>query len=254
MLKDKVIIITGAASGMGRAAAFILAKAGAKVLLADRSLEAGEEVAQAVRDTGAAARFCATDVSDEKAVEGMVGSAIATFGRLDGAFNNAGVPAKLRLLPDITTAEYDSVCGVNQTAVFFCMKYEIAAMRQTGGGAIVNTSSAAGQMAVPYAAEYIASKHAVLGLTRAGSAEARFTGVRVNAVLPAATLTPMREQLFKSKNHYGADHAEWAAERHSIGRLGEAEDVARAAEWLLSDESAFINGVCLPVDGGFLAR
>jgi 2,5-dichloro-2,5-cyclohexadiene-1,4-diol dehydrogenase 1 len=133
------------------------------------------------------------------------------------------------------------------------MKYEIAAMRQTGGGAIVNTSSAAGQMAVPYSGEYIASKHGVIGLTRAGSAEARFTGVRVNAILPANTMTPMIEQLSTAANFFGESHAEWVAERHSIGRFGQPEDVARAAKWLLSDESAFINGVCLPVDGGFLA-
>jgi NAD(P)-dependent dehydrogenase (short-subunit alcohol dehydrogenase family) len=109
-------------------------------------------------------------------------------------------------------------------------------------------------MAVPYSGEYIASKHGVIGLTRAGSAEARFTGVRVNAILPANTQTPMVEQLAKDANFFGESHAEWVAERHSIGRFGQPEDVARAAKWLLSDESAFINGVCLPVDGGFLAR
>lgn len=254
MLEDKVIIITGAASGMGRAAAFIFAKAGAKVLLADRSVEAGQEVAQAVRNAGGAAHFCETDVSDERAVEAMVAAAVDVFGRLDGAFNNAGVPSKLKLLPDITSAEYSSVRAVNEDGVFFCMKYEISVMRLTGGGAIVNTSSAAGQMAVPYSGEYIASKHAVIGLTRAGSAEARLTGVRVNAILPATTLTPMIEQLNKDKNFFNDEHADWVAERHSIGRFGQPEDVARAAKWLLSDESAFINGVCLPVDGGFLAR
>ncbi len=254
MLEDKAIIITGAASGMGRAAAFIFAQAGARVLLADRTAAAGQEVAQAVRDAGGAARFCETDVSDERAVEAMVAAAVNAYGRLDGAFNNAGVPSKLKLLPDITSAEYNSVRAVNEDGVFFCMKYEILAMRQTGGGAIVNTSSAAGQMAVPYSGEYIASKHAVIGLTRAGSAEARFTGVRVNAILPANTLTPMIEQLRKDKNFFGDTHEEWVAERHSIGRHGTAEDVARAAKWLLSDEAAFINGVCLPVDGGFLAR
>jgi NAD(P)-dependent dehydrogenase (short-subunit alcohol dehydrogenase family) len=254
MLDGKVIIITGAASGMGRSAASIFAAAGAKVLLADRSAEAGKGVAQAVRDAGGAAHFHQTDVSDESAVQAMVAAAIDTFGRLDGAFNNAGVPMQLKLLPDLTRAEYQATCDINQGGVFLCMKYEIDAMRRTGGGAIVNNSSAAGQMAVPYAAEYIASKHAVVGLTRAGSAEARQTGVRVNAILPGNILTPMLDQLNERANFFSADHTAWVAERHSIGRFGQPEDVARAAKWLLSDESAFINGVCLPVDGGFLAR
>ena len=254
MLEGKVIIVTGAASGMGRASAILFAASGAKVLLADRSAEAGEEVAHGIRDAGGAAHFHQTDVSNEKAVEAMVTAAISKYGRLDGAFNNAGVAMRLKLLPDLTSEEYNFVCDVNQTGVFLCMKYEIAAMRKTGGGAIVNTSSAAGQMAVPHAAEYIASKHAVVGLTRAGSAEARETGVRVNAILPGMILTPMIEQLNQGANFYAADHTEWVAERHSIGRFGQPDDIARAAKWLLADESSFINGVCLPVDGGYLAR
>ena len=254
MLEDKVIIVTGGGSGMGRASAVMFSKAGAKVLIADWSEENGQSAAQEIVASGGDAIFLKTDVSSEGDVARMVETAVATFGKLDGAFNNAGLPTRAKLLADLTSADYDKVHGVNERGVFLCMKYEISVMRHTGGGAIVNTSSCGGQMATSYGAEYFASKHAVVGLTRSGAAEAGITGVRVNAILPGMILTPMIEQL-SSDPHFAASlESSGNNDRHSIGRFGMPDDIAKAAKWLLSDESAFINGVNLPVDGGFLAR
>jgi NAD(P)-dependent dehydrogenase (short-subunit alcohol dehydrogenase family) len=253
MLKDKVLIVTGGSSGMGQAASIMFAADGAKVLVVDRS-EKGTATAGEIVRAGGIAIFQQADISDEGAVERMVATAISEFGRLDGAFNNAGVAPLLKLLPELDSSEYDRVMGINERGVFLCMKYQIMAMRKTGGGAIVNNSSTAAEMALPRGAEYVSSKHAVMGLTRAAAAEARYTGVRVNAVLPGMILTPMVEELMKSADFIGKSAEESQKERHSIGRFGQPEDVAYAARWLLSDESTYINGVGLPVDGGFLAR
>jgi 2,5-dichloro-2,5-cyclohexadiene-1,4-diol dehydrogenase 1 len=177
---------------------------------------------------------------------------VERFGRLDGAFNNAGIPMHFKLLPDLTSQEYDKVTGVHERGVFLCLKYEIAAMRQSGGGAIVNTSSTGGQTALPFMAEYVAAKHGILGLTRAAASEARNTDVRVNAVLPGLIATPALASA--GEDYANSPEMKIIVERHSIGRIGQPEDVARAVKWLLSDESAFVNGVALPVDGGYLAR
>lgn len=254
MLQNKVIIVTGGGSGMGRASALMFAVEGAKVLVADWSDDSGQSTVDEIIEAGGIAIFLKTDVSKEEDVKRMVESALDNFGTLDGAFNNAGIPTRAKLLPDLTCAEFDIVHGINERGVFLCMKYEIEAMRQRGGGAIVNTSSCGGQMATPYGSEYFASKHAVIGLTRSGAAEAGLTGVRVNAILPGMILTPMMDQLAQNPNFKASLEASGNNDRHSIGRFGQPDDVAKAAKWLLSDESAFINGVNLPVDGGFLAR
>jgi len=251
VLRDKVIIITGAASGIGAAAARIFAEGGAKLMLADRSGEALEMVRSALEVAGHTVQSVTLDVASEPAVENMVAETIRHYGRLDGAFNNAGITFHSKAIDALSVEEWKRVNDVNSLGAFLCMKYEIAAMRGTGG-AIVNTSSANGVVANPYSAEYVASKHAVLGLTRAGSTEAVETRVRVNAVLPGMIDTPMNEPLMKSdafKAHYDA-----AMARHTIGRFGKPEDVAYAARWLLSDEAAFVNGAALAVDGGYTAR
>jgi NAD(P)-dependent dehydrogenase (short-subunit alcohol dehydrogenase family) len=253
MLEGKVLIVTGGSSGIGQAASIVFAAAGAKVLVVDRSEKGVATVDEIVR-AGGVAVFQEADISDEGAVERTVARAIGEFGRLDGAFNNAGVAPLLKLLPELDSREYDKVMSINERGVFLCMKYQIMAMRKTGGGAIVNNSSTAGEMALPRGAEYVSSKHAVMGLTRAAAAEARYTGVRVNAVLPGMILTPMVDDLMKSDNFVGKSAGDAEMERHSIGRFGQPKDVAYAAKWLLSDESTYINGVGLPVDGGFLAR
>jgi 2,5-dichloro-2,5-cyclohexadiene-1,4-diol dehydrogenase 1 len=251
-LTNKSIIVTGAGSGIGRATAAILAKAGARIIAADMNEESAAQTAAQITATGGTAKSIRVDVSKEADVEAMVQFAVASFGRLDGAFNNAGVQMNNKLVQDLSFAEWSKVIGVNTTGVFLCMKYEIPAMRKTGGGAIVNTSSGNGVVANPYSVEYVASKHGVLGATRGAACEAVVTGVRVNAVLPGMIETPMIEDLLKSpefKPHYDA-----ALARHTIGRFGKPEDVGYAVAWLLSDEAGFMNGAAIAVDGGYTAR
>ena len=254
MLEGRVVIVTGGSSGIGRASAKVFAQAGASVVVADRAEEGGHAVVEEIRRDGGTAIFQRTDISDEASVEAMVTAAVAAHGRIDGAFNNAGIEMKLKAFPDLSSDEFDLAYAVNMRGCFLCMKYEIAAMRLTGGGAIVNTASAVGALGVQFAAEYVATKHGVVGLTRAASTEAKETGVRVNTVLPTLTHTPMIDRLAQSAGFVAHDDAEANLKRHTIGRYAEPEDVARAAKWLLSDESAFVNGVLLPVDGGYMAR
>ena len=252
MLKDKVVIVTGAGSGIGLATAVILAQAGAKVVVSGRSAADLEQPIKTVRAAGGQAVAVAADVSKEADVAAMVECAVSSFGRLDGAFNNAGVEMHNKLVDDLDAREWDSVLDVNAKGVFLCMKYEIKAMRKTGGGAIVNNSSMNGVVAIAHSTEYTASKHAVIGATRGAASEARETGVRVNAVLPGLIVTPMIEKLKDDpgfKDHFGR-----ALERHSIGRFGQPEDVGYAVKWLLSDEASFVNGAMLAVDGGYTAR
>ena len=252
MLKDKVIIVTGAGSGIGLATVVILAQAGAKVVVSGLRDAELEEPVKTVRDAGNQAAAIAADVSKEADVMAMVDGALSSFGRLDGAFNNAGIEMHNKLVDDLEADEWDSVLDVNAKGVFLCMKHEIKAMRRTGGGAIVNNSSMNGVVAIAHSTKYTASKHAVIGATRGAASEAREMGVRVNAVLPGLIVTPMIEKL-KDDPGFKDDFGR-ALERHSIGRFGQPDDVGYAVKWLLSDEAAFINGAMLAVDGGYTAR
>lgn len=251
MLDGKVVLLTGAGSGIGRATAIILAEAGASVLVTDYDEASAQETATLIQQAGGSAKAMRVDVTSENDVKAMVAAAVDLFGKIDGAFNNAGVRMRYELLPDLTVSDWDRVADVNMKGVFMCMKYEIEAMRQCGGGAIVNTSSANGLLGSAYCSEYVASKHGVLGLTRGAACETNITHVRVNAVLPGVIVTPMVGELTTSpelKPLYDA-----ALARHSIGRLGRPEDVGYAVKWLLSDESSFVNGAAISVDGGYTA-
>lgn len=252
MLVGKVVIITGAGSGIGRATALLAAKAGAKVLVADVNEKSAAETVELIEKDSGIAKAVRVDVTSETDIVQMIEQAVGAFGQIHGAFNNAGLQSRQKLVEELTESDWDTVMDVNLKGVFLCMKHEIAAMRKTGGGAIVNTSSGDGVVGRAYAVDYVTSKHGVLGLTRSAAAEALITGVRVNAVLPGMTMTPLVEDLLKDPSFQ--KHAEAARERHSIGRFGQPEDVGRAANWLLSDEASFINGACLPVDGGYTAR
>jgi len=252
MLDGKVIVITGAASGIGRAAASLFAEAGARLLLGDWNLEGVEETAQIVSSAGGFAQAHRLDVSDEAQVSTFIEAGVRAYERIDGAFNNAGVTGASKQIDELTAEEWRQVNDVNATGVFFCMKHEIRAMRVRRSGAIVNTSSSNGQIAEPFAAGYVASKHAVVGVTRAAAAEARYTGVRVNAVLPGLILTPMVDGYLEGPGN--EDYLKFATERHTIGRFGRAEEVAYVARFLLSDQASFVNGAAIPVDGGFIAR
>ena len=252
MLENKVIAITGAGSGIGQAAAVLCAEAGAKVVIGDLNEAGLQETKRRIEAAGGQAHVVIVNVSDEDQVIAFVNAAKEVFGRLDGAFNNAGLQMQNKLLQDLTLEEWNRVNDVNSTGVFLCIKHEIALMRETGGGAIVNTSSGNGLVAQPYSSEYVASKHSVVGITRGAASEAAITGVRVNAVLPGMIETPMIADLVKSEEF--KPHYKSALERHTIGRFGTAEDVAYVARFLLSDQSAFMNGAAVAVDGGYTAR
>ncbi|MCK9284041.1 MAG: glucose 1-dehydrogenase [Rhodocyclaceae bacterium] len=252
MLKDKVIIVTGAGSGIGRAASIIFARAGAKVLATDYNEAAVQETAALVGKAGGTAKAMQVDVSKEADVIAMVDFAVKSFGRLDGAFNNAGVPMHGKRVDELSEGEWDRVLDINLKGVFFCMKYETLAMSKSGGGAIVNTASANGLVGNPNSVEYIASKHGVVGITRGAACDAAVTKVRVNAVLPGVIKTAMVNDLLV--NPEMKDFFDTTLARHTVGRLGEPEDIGYAAKWLLSDEASFMNGAAVCVDGGYTAR
>ncbi len=252
MLDGKVIIVTGGASGIGRATALILARAGARVLVTDYNEAGAAETRAMIVASGGEAKSLKANIANENEVIPMVDFAVASFGRLDGAFNNAGIAMHGKRAEELEEKEWDAVLDVNLKGTFFCMKYETLAMKKTGGGAIVNCSSVNGLVGNPNSVEYIASKHGILGLTRGAACDATATRVRVNAVMPAMIDTPMLAGLTTDpelKAFYDTIMA-----RVTVGRIGKPDDVGFAVKWLLSDEATFINGAAICVDGGYTAR
>ena len=250
-LSGKSIVVTGAGGGIGRAASVVLATAGANVVVTDIAEENGRATVDAIRSTGGNANFFRADLSIEQDVQALVERAVSTYGRLDGAFNNAGLEQCAKPLHELTTEQWERALRVDLTSVFWCLKYQVIAMLRTGGGSIVNTASSLGQVAIANASEYIAAKHGVIGLTRAGAAEYGARGIRVNAVLPGIIRTPMIARLTEDPQ-FSAFFGR-LKERHPIGRFGEPEEVGEAVRWLLSDSASFMNGAALSVDGGYLA-
>lgn len=250
-LSGKVIIVTGAASGIGRASAQRIAAAGAKLVASDVNLDAGEGLVRSLTEGGADAIFVQADMGVEADVARLVDTSVQRHGRLDGAFNNAGIVQCGKSLCELTTEEWERALRVDLTGVFWCIKYEALAMLKTGGGAIVNTASSLGQVAIPNAAEYVAAKHGVMGLTRAAAADLGAQGIRVNAILPGIIETPVIESL--SQNDQFRDFLVKLRDRHPIGRFGKPAEIGEAAVWLLSPAASFVNGATLAVDGGYLA-
>lgn len=245
-LTGKVALVTGAASGIGAASALAFAEAGARVAVCDRDLAGAEATAKLIREAGGEACAVAVDVTDAGQVEAMVQTVVATFGRLDCAHNNAGITGASAPTADYDRSQWDLVLAVNLTGVFLCLQQELAAMLRSGGGAIVNTASFSGLVAVPRIPAYVASKHGVIGLTKAAAVEYGRKGIRVNAVCPGSTRTPMVE------GFSGGDAAvqEAMAAASPMRRLAEPEEIARTVVWLCSDEASFVNGHALAVDGG----
>lgn len=251
VLDGKAIIVTGAGGGIGRAACLVLAAAGARLLVTDVSSDMCEDTVKAVRDAGGEAEPHAADLASEEAIAGIVDTAVARFGRLDGAFNNAGVEQCNKPLADLSLAEWDRAIRIDLTAVFLCVKYQVRAMLGTGGGAIVNTASSLGQVGLAGASEYVAAKHGVIGLTRAAGADYGPMGIRVNAILPGITRTPMIARL--SEDPQLSAVFDRLRTRHSMGRFGEPDEIGEGVKWLLSDAASFVNGAAIPVDGGYLS-
>lgn len=245
-LEGKSTIITGAASGIGRAAALAFGKAGARLILADRTEAAGEETAAMVREAGGAAKFLRVDVSDEAQVQAMVAAAVDAYGRLDCAFNNAGVTADQTFTADMSLDYWNNTLAVNLGGVFLCVKHELRAMLAGGGGSIVNTSSGLGLVAQEGCVAYSAAKAGVLALTRSAAIEYARKNVRVNALLPGVTNTGLLAGLSPAA-------IDMVRAKHPLGRIGEPHEVAAAALWLLSDAASFVTASSMVVDGGFMA-
>lgn len=249
LLADKVLLVTGAASGIGRAVALIAAREGARVVVSDRNVEAGEDTAALVRAQGGNAWFLACDVGDPAACAELVARTVGHFGRLDVACNNAGIAGLSQPMADFPLDTWDQVLRTNLSGVFYGMRAQLAAMLQTGGGSIINMASILGAVGFASATAYTAAKHGVLGLTQVAALEYSSQGIRVNAVGPGFIATPM----IRGLQDDGSVHQALLA-AHPIGRLGRAEEVAELVVWLGSDRASFVTGAYLPVDGGYLAR
>jgi NAD(P)-dependent dehydrogenase (short-subunit alcohol dehydrogenase family) len=247
--QGKVVIVTGGSYGIGRAAAIGFAQRGAKVAIADMDDVKGEETLRRIKEAGGDAIFIKTDVSLEADVKAFVEKTVQAFGRLDCAFNNAGIHKDFVSTVSFTVAEWDEMINVNLKSVWLCMKYEIPQMLKQGKGAIVNTSSAAGLVGAPSNPAYPASKHGVVGLTKSTALEFARKGIRVNCVCPGPTRTGMNEALVKSN----PEMVKAMDQKVPMGRIGEPEEVAAAAIFLCSDEASYITGHALPVDGGIVA-
>jgi NAD(P)-dependent dehydrogenase (short-subunit alcohol dehydrogenase family) len=245
---DKVALVTGAASGIGRATALALAAGGARVVVVDSSA-AGTDTVDQIRASGGEAVFARTDVSDARAVSTMVEQAVSTFGRLDIAVNNAAIDPEVEPEASWDEATLDRVLAVNVKGVYLCLKYEIAKMLETGGGAIVNLASAAGLIGVANKPAYSASKHAVIGLTRASALQYASRGISINAVCPGAVDTPMLDG-----NLGDASLKQRVADNHPIGRVATPRDIAAAIVWLCSADANYVTGHALAVDGGLVIQ
>ncbi|MEM7667758.1 MAG: glucose 1-dehydrogenase [Pseudomonadota bacterium] len=252
-LNGKVALVTGGGQGIGRASAELLAREGATVIIANRNEEAGREAEQELVAAGHKVSFVQTDVTRAEDVDELLAFVAQRYGRLDIAFNNAGTMHAAAPVDQIAEREFDRVFDVNVKGVWLCMKAEIPLMLEQESGAIINTASVLGLTAVPNNAAYVASKHAVIGLTKAAALEYGSKGIRINAISPALTNTDMaREGLLNGDTAEEVAAAREAAMRaHPIGRIGEPEDMASAVLWLASTASSFVIGQSINVDGGW---
>lgn len=249
-LEDRVALVTGGSSGIGRACARAFAAEGATIIVGDVSVEDGEETARLIERAGGRATFIRVDVTKASDVAALVRRAVETYGRLDCAHNNAGISGTVAPTAECTEENWDRTIAINLKGVWLCMKYEIRQMlEQGGGGVIVNTAAGAGLTGLAGLPSYVASKHGVIGLTRSAALEYARAGIRVNAVCPGTTATPMVERL-------GTSNAEAMAEILStvpVGRMAAPEEIAAAVVWLCSEAASFVTGHAMVVDGGALA-
>ena len=251
-LDTQVALVTGGASGIGRATALTFARQGAKLIIADMNVDGGQQTVHMITEHGGDATFVQVDVSNATAVEAMIGQAVETYGRLDCAHNNAGIGSRPRvLIHELPEESWDHVIGINLKGVWLCMKYEIIQMLTQGGGALVNTASIMGLVGSwSRSGAYNASKHGVVGLTKTAALEYATSGIRVNAVCPGYIRTPLIEAALTSNPEMEAQ----IIARHPVGRMGRPEEIAEAVVWLCSDAASFVTGHTMTVDGGYVAQ
>ncbi len=248
LLYDKVALVTGGAMGIGKTTAQIFAREGARIVVVDIEAGGGEETVRLIKEAGGDALFVKCDVTKAMEVKAAIKKTVDTYGRLDCAFNNAGIGIPGTTV-ECSEEDWDRVLDVNLKGVWLCMKYELSQMLIQGGGVIVNTSSAGGLIGTPGIAAYTASKHGVVGLTRTAALEHVTAGIRVNAVCPGSVPTPMLDPV--------VNHPEMKAmleSKHPMGRFGTTEEIAEAVVWLCSDRASYVTGVAFPVDGGVTAQ
>jgi NAD(P)-dependent dehydrogenase (short-subunit alcohol dehydrogenase family) len=249
-MKDKVALITGGGSGIGRATALRVARGGVKVMIADYDPDGALKTVAAIKEGGGRADSITADISVTRQVEAIVNKTVETYGRLDYAFNNAGIEGTMADTANYPEDDFDRVIAVNLKAVWLCMKYEIPQMLKNGGGAIVNTASVLGLVGIEQAAAYNAAKHGVVGLTKTAALEFAQKGIRVNCVCPGFIRTKMVERAMDK----GAISEEMMVALEPMGRIGRPEEIAEGVCWLLSDAASFVTGHSMAIDGGFVAR
>ncbi len=246
-MKNKVVIVTGSASGIGAATALLFAKEGASVVVSDLQEEKGREVVKQIEEAGGKASFFKADVSKAEDNEALVNYAIETYGKLDVAVNNAGIGGEANKIADMSLEGWHKVISINLDSIFYGLKYQIPAMQKNGGGSIVNISSILGSVGFMGSAAYVAAKHGILGITKTAALEYSSEKIRINAVGPAFIDTPLLDQL-------DDELKQQLVSMHPIGRFGKSEEVAEIILWLGSDKASFATGAYYPIDGGYLAR
>lgn len=250
ILKDKVVLVTGGTSGIGKTTAIALSNAGAKVVFSGRREQEGKETVELISQSGGDCLFVCSDVSIEEDIKTLVQKTVETYGRLDCAFNNAGIDSLAKPLHEQSVEDFDKLMAINVRGVFLCMKYQIQQMLTQGGGVIVNNSSMVGLIAFPGFSPYIASKHAVMGLTRSAALDYATQGIRVNAVNPGIIATDMIDRIV---TNIGSTVSELTS-TIPMKRMGQPEEIANMVVFLCSDAASYITGQALVVDGGFTAN